>query len=225
VPELLANLQIALRVQCRYDGPVPSEGVAAIILAAGASTRMGRTKALLPDPDGCPFVARLVRTFADAGIRHIVVVTGAESSSIAGALAADRAVVDPMVVVNPDPARGQLSSLWAGLDAVRPLDPAAVLVIPVDMPLVRAATIRQLLESWRRSRGTIVRPAIGERHGHPVLFDRALFDELRRAPLDEGARAVVHAHAADIVDVLVDDEGCIADIDTPEDYETLIRKG
>lgn len=199
-------------------------GVAAIILAAGESSRMGRTKALLPDPDGRPFVARLGRTLAAAGVPHIVVVTGTGSDAIARALAADRAAVVPVVAVNPDPARGQISSLWVGLDAVQALAPDAVLVIPVDIPMVRASTVRQVVESWRATRALVVRPAVGARHGHPVLFDRALFDELRRAPLDRGARGVVHAHAAGIADVPVDDEGCLVDVDTPGDYEALMRR-
>jgi molybdenum cofactor cytidylyltransferase len=66
-----------------------------------------------------------------------------------------------------------------------------------------------------------VRPAIGDRHGHPVVFDRRVFDELRRAPLEAGAKAVVRAHAAEVLDVPVTDEGCLVDIDTPHDYEAL----
>ena len=92
--------------------------LAAIILAAGDSTRMGRPKALLPDPDGRPFVARLVRTFAAAGLHDIVVVTGSLHAAIADAVAADQPPVAPTLVNNPQPALGQVSSLWMGLDAV-----------------------------------------------------------------------------------------------------------
>ena len=70
---------------------------------------------------------------------------------------------------------------------------------------------------------SVVRLAVGVRHGHPVLFDRSLFDELRKAPLDQGARAVVHAHADRIVNVPVEDEGCLVDVDTPADYDALMR--
>jgi molybdenum cofactor cytidylyltransferase len=68
-----------------------------------------------------------------------------------------------------------------------------------------------------------VRPAIGSRHGHPVLFDRSVFDELRRAPLTEGAKAVIRAFPDRVVNVAVDDEGCLSDIDTPADYEAMLR--
>ncbi len=66
-----------------------------------------------------------------------------------------------------------------------------------------------------------MRPAIGERHGHPVVFDQRVFDELRLAPSDIGAKAVVRAHADEVLNVPVADEGCLVDVDTPRDYEAL----
>ena len=89
--------------------------------------------------------------------------------------------------------------------------------------MVHPSTIRQIVEVWQRQRAPVVRPAVGVRHGHPVLFDRSLFDELRTAPLDQGARAVVHALADRIVNVPVEDEGCLVDVDTPADYDALMR--
>ena len=198
--------------------------LAAIILAAGDSTRMGRPKALLPDPDGRPFVARLVRTFAAAGIHDIVVVTGSLHAAIAEAVAADQPPVAPNLVNNPQPALGQVSSLWMGLDAVARPGIDGALVTLVDIPLVLASTVRRVIEAWTQNRAPIVRPAVGDRHGHPVLFDRSIFDALRHAPLTEGARAVVHANADRIVNVQVDDEGCLLDVDTPADYDAVIRK-
>ena len=198
--------------------------LAAIILAAGDSTRMGRPKALLPDPDGRPFVARLVRTFAAAGLHDIVVVTGSLHAAIAEAVAADQPPVAPNLVNNPQPALGQVSSLWMGLDAAARPGVEGVLMTLVDIPLVRASTIQKVIDEWTRSRAPIVRPAVGDRHGHPVLFDRSLFDALRHAPVTEGARAVVHANADRIVNVQVDDEGCLLDVDTPADYNALIHK-
>ena len=197
--------------------------IAAVILAAGASTRMGTSKALLADPDGRSFVARIARTFGDAGLDHLVVVTGAHHEAIVTALAADGLSGRVTCVRNPDPSRGQISSLWAGLDAVMRPELEAMLMTLVDVPMVRPSTVRAVIEAWRHGRAPIVRPAIGDRHGHPVLFDRAVFDELRRAPLDEGAKAVVHAHAVDLLNVTVDDEGCLIDVDTPGDYAQLRR--
>lgn len=197
--------------------------LAAIVLAAGDSTRMGTPKALLADADGRPFVARIARTFGDAGLDQLVIVTGAQHQAIVDALAADGAAGSALVIRNPDPSRGQISSLWVGMDAVMGPDLDAMLVTLVDVPMVRSSTVRAVIDAWRRSRAPIVRPAIGDRHGHPVLFDRAMFDELRRAPLDEGAKAVVHAYANRLVNVEVDDEGCLVDIDTPADYNNAIR--
>ena len=198
--------------------------LAAIILAAGDSRRMGTPKALLPDPDGRPFVARLVRSFSAAGIDEIVVVTGVMHVAIVDAIVTDAPPARPLCVRNPDPSRGQLSSLWAGLEAAIRSDTEGVLVTPVDIPMIRTATIRQVVDAWVRTHAPIVRPVVGERHGHPVLFDRVTFEALREAPLTEGARVVVHANADRVVNVAVDDEGCLVDIDTPADYEAVIGK-
>jgi molybdenum cofactor cytidylyltransferase len=219
MPELLAHVRIAPVEGYRYDFDV----VTAIVLAAGESTRMGSPKALLPDPDGRPFVARLVRAFAAAGISDIVVVTGSQHHAIVDVVTNDRPPVAPAFVINPDPARGQLSSLWIGLDEAARADADALLMTPVDIPMVRPVTIQRVVEVWRNTRAPIVRPAVGPRHGHPVLFDRALFDDLRRAPLAAGARSVVHAHTDRLINVAVDDEGCLLDVDTRADYDALIR--
>jgi molybdenum cofactor cytidylyltransferase len=194
-----------------------------IILAAGSSTRMGSPKALLPDRDGRPFVARLTRTFGAAGVTEIVIVTGIQHDAIIAAVAADRPTTYPLFFNNPNPERGQLSSLWIGLDAAARPEVEAILVTPVDIPMVHVSTIRQIVKVWQSQRAPVVRPAVGVRHGHPVLFDRSVFDELRRAPLDQGARAVVHAHADRIVNVPVEDQGCLVDVDTPADYDALMR--
>ena len=184
---------------------------------------MGSPKALLHDPDARPFVARLVRTFSSAGVSRIVIVTGRQHDAILAAVTADHPPASPSVHANPDPARGQLSSLWIALDAIARDDVEAILVTPVDIPMIRSSTIASVIDEWRKTRGAVVRPAVGARHGHPVLFDRRVFDELRRAPLAEGARAVVYAHATDVVNVRVEDEGCLIDVDTPADYNQLMK--
>ena len=193
----------------------------AVILSAGNSTRMGQPKALLETPDGFPFVVSIVRALAAAHLTDIVIVTGRDHDRIVEALARAEAVALPRVVRNPDPGRGQLSSLWVGMDAVIDADTDGLLVTLVDVPLLKAETVTTVLDVWRRTRAPIVRPAIGDRHGHPVIFDRALFDELRSAPLDRGAKTVVRAHEGDIVNVPVADEGCFVDVDTPSDYASL----
>jgi molybdenum cofactor cytidylyltransferase len=183
---------------------------------------MRAPKAVLPAADGRPFVARIVQTLREAGVAHLAVVTGRDHEAVVAALGqTSLPSLPPIVVRNPDPSRGQLSSLWLGMDAV--LDPAAegLLMTLVDVPMVTVSTVTSVIEAWRRTRAPIVRPAIGDRHGHPVIFDRALFDELRRAPLEAGAKSVVRAHEPDILNVIVDDEGCLTDVDTPEDYRRV----
>ena len=198
--------------------------VSGIILAAGDSTRMGSPKALLEAPDGRAFVAWIVRTWHTADVRDIVVVTGRDNDAIVSALDRDRAEPSPLIVQNVDPSRGQLSSLLVGLDAVVQASTDGVLVTLVDVPFATAATVTAVIDAWRRLRVPIVRPAIGNRHGHPVLFDRAVFDELRRAPASAGAKTVVRAHEHQIVNVQVTDEGCVVDIDTPLDYERYLKR-
>ena len=193
----------------------------AVILAAGESTRMGTPKALLVDADNRAFVARIVRTFASAGVTEMIIVTGSQHDPIEAALKADRPPVSPRLVRNPDPARGQLSSLWAALDAIDP-ETEGMLMTLVDVPMVRASTVRAVVDAWRRQRAPIVRPAIGDRHGHPVLFDSVTFGELRKAPLSAGAKAVVHAYGDRVLNVAVDDGGSLVDVDTPEEYRRVM---
>ena len=202
--------------------------VPGIVLSGGRSSRMGRPKALLP-AGAETFVGRIVRTLRAGGVGELLVVapTADLAARIGAALAAHAA--PPRIVVNPDPARGQLSSLLVGLEVLDPRGEAppgedrrrvdAVLMTLVDVPLVSAATVRTLLDRYRSTRAPVVRPARPDgAHGHPVVFDRALFDELRRADPAAGAKPVVRAHAAEAVDVPVDDPGAFTDIDTPDDY-------
>ena len=179
---------------------------------------MGSPKAVLRASDGRPFVARIAAVLLEGGAADVVVVTGLHHALIAEALA--DAGMDHRVRLarNPDPSRGQLSSLWVGMDAVMDTSPQAMLMTLVDVPAISPATVRAVIDAWQATRAPIVRPAIGDRHGHPVLFDRAVFEELRAASLEAGAKGVVHAHLDAVVDVPMHDEGALIDIDTPEDY-------
>jgi len=192
--------------------------VVGIILAAGASSRMGRPKALLPI-GADTFVTRVCRTLLEAGVDDLVVVAGPEQEAIADALASTG--LPARVVENRRRDEGQLSSVLAGLAVADRPGVDAVLVHLVDAPLVRPETARAVLDAFFRTHAPIVRPSVGGRHGHPVLFARGVFDELRRADPGVGARGVVQAHAADVCNVPVDDEGACRDVDTPEDYARL----
>jgi CTP:molybdopterin cytidylyltransferase MocA len=181
---------------------------------------MGRPKALLPaGPGGETFVERILRTLNTAGVDEIVVVVGADADAIRNKVPQGDGV---RIVDNPDYDRGQLSSLLAGLGAIDRSRTEAVLVTLVDVPLVTADTVRTLLDAYRRRPAPIVRPVSNGRHGHPVIFDRSLFAELERADPSTGAKPVVRAHAAAMLEVPVEDEGAFADVDTPDEYARLI---
>lgn len=188
--------------------------IAGVILAAGRSTRMGRSKALLSASATETFVARQLTTMREAGIRAIVV-GRLDDQPLRTEI--DRCGATYVVNPNAD-AGGQLSSLLAGLAAVDGPHLRGVMMVPVDAPLVTPATIVALVAAFETTGGPIVRPRHQGRHGHPVIFSRAVFDDLRRANPGEGAKAVLRAHAAGIVNVDVDDPGVLADLDTPEAY-------
>ena len=197
--------------------------IPAIVLAAGRSSRMGRAKATLPAGGGHTFLSRIVQTFLDAGVDDVIVVVGHDAEPIAASFSASG--LPARFVVNRGYDKGQLSSLLAGINALDRPGVAAVLVTLVDVPLVSASTVRTVIDTYRRTRAPIVRPTSGDRHGHPLLIDRALFDKLRAGDPATGAKPVVRAHASAAGDIAIDDEGAFTDIDTEEDYRKTISVG
>ena len=194
----------------------------AVVLAGGASTRMGSPKALLSDPEGSPFIIRIASTLREAGLARVVVVTGVHHQDIAEACSSHAAVAGLVRCVrNPHPERGQLSSLLVGMDAAVGPETEGLLVMLVDVPMVASDTVRRVVQAWKSRRAPVVRPAVGGAHGHPVIFDREVFAALRAAPLELGAKVVVRAHALRLENVPVEDAGCLLDIDTPGDYAHL----
>ena len=185
---------------------------------------MGRPKATLPLYGGDTFLTRIVRTFTDAGVEDVVVVVGHDADAIVASYAnVDRVAARARFVDNPDYEQGQLSSLLAGLRVVDRPGVVAILMTLVDVPLVSAATVRAVIERYRSTRAPIVRPIHDDRHGHPVLIDRSLFDSLRHAEPSTGAKSIIRANVSAAGDVEVDDPGAFADADTPEDYEEMRR--
>lgn len=194
--------------------------VAGVILAGGRSARMGSAKALL-DFRGAPFVVRILEVLEALEVRPRVVVIGPEDMSVRGVLSGR----DCLVLENPDVDGGPIASLRTALQALGPVQPAGVLVWPVDLPHVRLTTVERLLDTHRQHRPAVVVPAFGDRRGHPVLWDASLYAELREsaAATREGARAVLRAHQAAVRTVPVDDPAVVDSLNTPEDYQRLVR--
>ncbi len=186
--------------------------VVAIVLAAGEGRRMGGPKALLPLGDAT-FLAHACRLFARPGVASVVAVLGAEAERVrveAGLPA------EATAVVNDRWREGMLSSVWRGLDAAEAEAADAVLLHPVDHPLVQPATIDRVIRALSFSAAIAV-PTWDGRRGHPGGFHRSVFAELRAAPPDRGARAVLAADPGRVVHV-PGDPGCVTGIDTPGDY-------
>jgi molybdenum cofactor cytidylyltransferase len=208
---------------CHGENSILLTMIPGIVLAGGKSSRMGRPKALLPiGPNRETFLDRITRTLIAGGVDDVVIVIGADADAIRAAVTFDTPRV--RLIDNPDYERGQLTSLVAGLRTIDRPGVSAALVTLIDSPLISVDSVRQLIRARRERGAAIVRPAKDGRHGHPVIFGRELFDELRRADPAQGAKAVVHAHAAGIFEVPTDDEGAYIDIDTREDYERWIGR-
>ena len=187
--------------------------VGAVVVAAGASYRMGSPKALLKIGEKT-FLQHIVDVLQSAGITEIVVVLGSNAEVIKESLN----WYDGTVVLNRDWKDGQLSSIVAGLAVLRPLALEGALICPVDHPFITRRLLTDMLHVFRLSGKGIVVPAYGTRRGHPVIFASRMFDALRDADLTIGARKIVKDHPDDIEEVATKEEGVVLNIDTPEDY-------
>jgi molybdenum cofactor cytidylyltransferase len=187
--------------------------VAAILLAAGESTRMGRLKQLLPW-DGVPLVAWQVGQLREAGADDVVVVLGHAAEEVERALPPEA-----QAVVNPNYMQGRATSLRRGAEALAD-DVQAVLILSVDQP--RPAWLsRRLIERWREDHALVVSPRFSDGYGHPILLDGSLLMELREVR-DEtlGLRAVIDRHADAAVAIIVENDAVNVDLNTPVHYET-----
>lgn len=191
--------------------------IAAIVLAAGRSTRMGADNKLLMNLHGTPMVARTVAAIAASPVKPIVVVTGHEAHAIQVALKAQPVTF----ALNPRFAEGMSTSLKAGLAAL-PADIDGVLVCLADMPAVTTHDIGKLIAAFNPTEGrAIIVPTHQGKRGNPVLFAQGFIDEMREAQGDAGARAVLSAHADAVYEVEMQDAGILADADTPAAFAAI----
>jgi molybdenum cofactor cytidylyltransferase len=198
-----------------------------VILAAGESSRMGRDKALLPWPPDAgglaatdTFLSAAIRLFS-ARVDEVLVVVGKNESALAPVIYANGA----SLVVNPDPARGQFSSLRIGLHEVLNRGRDAAMITLVDRPPVREATLHTLEVAFEQAamhRKWAVIPDYQGKHGHPILAGRQLLEAFLKAPETSNARDVEHALATEIDYIPVDDPLVALNVDTPEEYAALI---
>ena len=193
--------------------------IAAVVLSAGESSRMGRPKALLPI-EGETFIGRIVGSLKRTQVGKILVVLGHNAGPLAAAIRA----LPVEILINPNYQLGQLSSLQV---AVRNLlsdpDCEGMLVHLVDHPYIDASLVDRMIRQFYESKKDIVVPRCRGKRGHPVLFSRRLFGELLDAPMDQGAKAVVNAHGDATLEIETDDEGITVDIDTPELYRQHVK--
>jgi molybdenum cofactor cytidylyltransferase len=190
--------------------------LAAVILSGGASSRMGSPKALLPY-QGRPFLEHLLKitTRPEIGVRRVVLGADAEPIAKAIHLQAEE------IVINHEWEKGQLSSIQAALSSL-PAGTDGVLLCLIDHPLISAALVGELIEQFYKAKKSIVLPVYEARRGHPVIFSASLYEELLHAPLDTGARAVVWAHANDVLEVRTNEEGCVLNLNDPETMNKAI---
>jgi molybdenum cofactor cytidylyltransferase len=192
--------------------PTERARVAAVVLAAGSSTRMGRNKLLL-DLGGETLVRRAVRAAVGAGVDQVVVVLGHEEPRVRAEL--DGLPCTP--VVNPDHAEGAGTSVRTGVRQVA-AGTDAIVVMLADMPFVTAEMIATLVQRYRDTRPPLVASHYGDVQAPPTLYDRALFEELLQIPGERCAKQVVRRHENEAV-VVAWPESALRDIDVPADYE------
>jgi molybdenum cofactor cytidylyltransferase len=196
-----------------------NRNVAAVILAAGRSTRMGGPNKLLAELGGKPLVRIVTEQALASKAEGVIVVTGHQADQVEKELAG----LKVKFVRNPDFADGLASSVKAGIAAVPNAADGAVVCLG-DMPLIDARLIDRLIEAFAPERGNLIAVPVSDgRRGNPVLWSRRFFNELMTLDGDTGARHLIARHGEAVAEVAVEGHGAFLDIDTPQALEAARR--
>lgn len=210
-------MEIVTRPQPREAAAAGGRRIAAIVLAAGRSTRMGGPNKLLAEISGRPLVRIAAEEALASRARPVVVVTGHERERVEAALKG----LDVVFVHNPDYAQGLSTSLKAGV-ARLPEDVDGAIVCLGDMPQVTAPLIDRLLAAFDPEKGAlVVVPTVEGKRGNPVVWSRRFFADLAGLEGDVGARHLIGAYPEAVVEVAVNDRGAFTDVDTPDALAAL----
>ena len=185
----------------------------AIILAAGASERMGKPKPLLRFNDKT-FLDQIISVLKRSDVDRITVVLGAEAETIKKS--ADLSGTN--IIINKDYQKGQLSSLILGIEQT-PQETEAILICLVDNPFITEEVVNKIISKFKETNNPIIVPVFNKKRGHPTLFSRALFDALLNAPEEQGARYVIYSNEEKILELETSENGILIGIDTPDDYK------
>lgn len=196
--------------------PAGTPNVAALVLAAGQSSRMGGTNKLLAEVGGVPMLLRAVNAALASKAASVTVVLGFDAER-AEALLAGRRVT---IVRNPDFAQGMSTSLRAGIAAL-PAEAEAAVVLLADMPRISAVQVDRVIDAFEAKRPAIVVPQRDGRRGNPILWPREFFAAMQAVSGDQGARGLIEANAQRIRSVDMGDDAIHADVDTPDALRAL----
>ncbi len=192
-----------------------SSSLVPVILAAGDSTRMGYPKALLPFGER-PFLIQILDVVKGLSLQPPYVILGRHAAAIEPIITDQECIV----LINPEPERGQLSSIQL---AVRHLEPSCggCLIWPVDHPAVSMTLVQDLVHTFCRSEPALAMPLYRQKRGHPAIFHRRLFNELLAEPTGKGLKEMVFRHQHETSLLETNEAATIEDIDTPEDFYKL----
>ena len=203
--------------ETRPQGAPRAPRIAAVVLAAGTSSRMQGANKLLQPVAGKPMVRHAVEAALASPAAPVIVVTGHEAVKVEAALSG----LQVETVRNADFAKGQASSLKAGIAAL-PGDVDGAVILLGDMPLVSSGTIGRLIAAFNPGEGrAICVPVHQGRRGNPVLWAKSFFAEIAKLEGDEGAHRLIAAHAEEVSEVEVESDAIFRDFDTPESLERL----